>query len=340
MTEYKYHFTDIKPTSSEVFAEATEAELRVLVALIDAGGSATDEELLSLSGVSKARLGAGIALWEEAGVIAEGEIEREVGAYRNTVTSEYEYDPLLEDLDEEDSKTVAATIRKNKLRSLYEEIQSLLGREALTPLETKKIAGLVSQYGLTEEYILTLAAHMHEYRKLTVSALVTRIKGLVEKGTTTVEELEIYISGAAENRGKLGEYIRIFSTGERKLSKAEREFLRKWSEDYAYGTPVVSLAYDLSTLSIGKLSFAYMDKIITDWHENGAKTLEECEARYMEFRRTLAEESEKKRETLAEKTSSRRPKKEKPRYGDFDAEEALKQALSRSFFDEDGGKEN
>ena len=60
----------------------------------------------------------------------------------------------------------------------------------------------------------------------------------------------------------------------------------------------------------------------------------------MEFRRTLAEESEKKRETLAEKTSSRRPKKEKPRYGDFDAEEALKQALSRSFFDEDGGKEN
>ena len=49
MTEYKYHFTDIKPTSSEVFADATEAELRVLVALMDAGGSATDEELLSLS---------------------------------------------------------------------------------------------------------------------------------------------------------------------------------------------------------------------------------------------------------------------------------------------------
>ena len=340
MTEYKYHFTDIKPTSSEVFAEATEAELRVLVALIDAGGSATDEKLLSLSGVSKARLSAGIALWEEAGVIAEGEIEREVGAYRNTVTSEYEYDPLRDDLDEEDSKTVAATIRKNKLRSLYEEIKALIGRGALTPLETKKIAGLVSQYGLTEEYILTLAAHMHEYRKLTVNALVTRIKGLIEKGITTVEELEVYISGITENNGKLGEYIRIVSTGTRRLSNAEMEFLRKWSEDYAYGTPVVSLAYDLSTMSIGKLSFAYMDKIITDWHENGAKTLEECEARYMEFRRTLAEESEKKRETLAEKTSSRRPKKEKPRYGDFDAEEAFKLALSRSFFDEDGGKEN
>lgn len=338
MTEYKYHFTDVKPTASEVFAEATEAELRVLVALMDAGGSATDEELISLSGVSKARLGAGIALWEEAGVIAEGEIEREVGKFGNAVTSEFEYDPLLEDFDEEGSKEVAATIRKNKLRTLYEEIQSLLGREALTPLEIKKIAGLVSQYGLAEEYILTLAAHMNERRKLTVSALVTRIKGLVEKGITTPEELEVYISGMEFDYGKLGEYINIFSCGSRKFSKAEMDFLRKWSGEYGYGAPVVSLAYDLSTVSIGKLSFAYMDKIIADWHENGAKTLEECEARYMEFRRVRSESEEKKRDELQEKVSSRRAKKEKPRYGDFDAEEALKQALSRSFFDGDDGK--
>lgn len=339
MTEYKYHFTDTKPTASEVFADATESELRVLVALIDAGGSATDEELIALSGVSKARLGAGIALWEEAGVIAEGEIEREMGAFGNTVTNEFLYDPLLEDLDEEDSKTVAATIRKNKLRTLYEEIQALLGREALTPLETKKIAGLVSQYGLSEEYILALAAHMHERGKLTVNSMVTRIKGLIEKGITTPDELGVYIAGMEADYGKLAEYIKIFSTGSRKLSKAEMEFLRKWSEDYAYGSSVVSLAYDLSTLSIGKLSFTFMDKIITDWHENGAKTLEECEARYMEYRRERADEGEKRREELAERTSSKRAKKEKPRYGDFDAEAALRQALARSFFDGDGGEE-
>jgi DnaD/phage-associated family protein len=113
------------------------------------------------------------------------------------------------------------------------------------------------------------------------------------------------------------------------------DLLRKWSEEYGYGAPVVSLAYDLSTLSIGKLSFAYIDKIIEDWHESGAKTLEECEARYMEFRRIRSEAEEKKRETLAEKTRVGRPKKEKPRYGDFDPEAALEMALSRSFFDDE-----
>ena len=82
-----------------------------------------------------------------------------------------------------------------------------------------------------------------------------------------------------------------------------------------------------------------MDKIITDWHDHGAKTLEECEACYIEWRRIQAEESEKKRAELAERTSARRPKKEKPRYGDFDPEAALEMALSRSFFDEDESKD-
>ena len=334
MIEYKYHFTGEKPTESEVFADATEAELRVLVALIDKGCCGTDEELCQAAGVSRARLGAGIALWEEAGIIAEGEVTVERGAYGNLLMNEFSENPLLSDLDEESSKEVARTIRRSKLHGLYEEIQVLLERPALTPMETKKIAALVSQYGLSEEYILALAAHMADKGKLTVNALTVRVKSLIEKGITTPDELAVYLCDRESDFDGMYDYIRIFSTGSRKTSKAELGYLKKWSKEYCFGVPVVSLAYDLATVTAGKFSFAYLDKIITDWHESGAKTLEECEARFIEWRRVYAEEEDKKREQLAEKTGRRTAKKEKPRYGDFDPEEAMKRALSRSFFDE------
>ena len=81
----------------------------------------------------------------------------------------------------------------------------------------------------------------------------------------------------------------------------------------------------------GKLSLKYMDKIISDWHDAGAKTLEECEVRLREGKAELVskEESDGGRNRSRKKTV-----KSAQRHGDFDPEEALRRALERSFFDD------
>ena len=336
MIRYEFDFPK-KASGGEEFLEASVAELKVLVALMERGGSTTDEELAELCGVSKARVSAAIALWQESGVIAEREHDKEVSFFGNKVTSEFAEREVLGELYDESAKSVAKTIRDKRLASLFDEIASMMGKAMLTPQEIKKISELSSQYELSEEYIATLAAHLLAEGKLSVGILIRRAMNLAGEGIVTAEHLSEYISDKEREKGEYMEYRRVFGIFERKLSPKEKEFLHKWSRKFGFGTEIVTMAYDICVMNTAKLSFAYMDKLLTDWSENGCKTQIECEARYTERKAELDVELQKKREDM----KKRRPEsksEEKPttvKYGNFDPEEAFRIAISRSF---DSGK--
>lgn len=329
MTRYKFLK---RATETEEFAEASVHELRVLVALYESEGVLDEEKLLAASGVSRARMSAALALWEESGVIAEvGEDETAISVsfFGSKLSEEFPERVVLGELEEESGVEIAKTIRNNKLAALFDECAALMHKSMLTPAEIRRLSELSSQYGLSEEYILTLAAHLSEENMLSVGILVKRAITLVGQGVGSVDALVDYIADRERERADFAEYRRIFGIYNRSLSKKEREYLERWSTEYAYGTEIVGMAYDIAVMNTAKLSFSYMDKLLSDWHGAGCKTLAECEQRYEQRKRELDEEAEKKRE----RTAARRPEKKKstPRFGDFDPEEAFRLALSRSF---------
>ena len=332
MIRYEFDFP-IKASETEEFREASVAELKVLLALIESSGTVTDEELAEVCGVSKARVTAAIALWQESGVISEREHNKEVSFYGNKISDEFAEREVLGELAEESSISVARTIRDKRLASLFDEIANMMGKAMLTPQEIKKISELVSQYELSEEYIATLAAHLLAEGKLSVGILIRRAINLVGSGVITAEQLTLYISEKEQEKNEYIEYRRIFGIFDRKLSPMEKELIRKWSREFAFGTEIVTMAYDVSVMNTSKLSFKYIDKLLTDWNESGCKTLEDCEKRYTERKAELDAELQKKRED----TEKRRPGKAnqttpgKVKYGDFDPEEAFRIALARSF---------
>lgn len=332
MIRYEFDFP-IKASETEEFREASAAELKVLLALIESSGTVTDEELAEVCGVSKARVTAAIALWQESGVISEREHNKEVSFYGNKISDEFAEREVLGELAEESSISVARTIRDKRLASLFDEIANMMGKAMLTPQEIKKISELVSQYELSEEYIATLAAHLLAEGKLSVGILIRRAINLVGSGVITAEQLTLYISEKEQEKNEYIEYRRIFGIFDRKLSPMEKELIRKWSREFAFGTEIVTMAYDVSVMNTSKLSFKYIDKLLTDWNESGCKTLEDCEKRYTERKAELDAELQKKRED----TEKRRPRKAnqttpgKVKYGDFDPEEAFRIALARSF---------
>ncbi len=332
MIRYEFDFP-IKASSTAEFSEASAAELKVLLALIEARGNITDDELSEICGASKARISAAVALWQETGVIAEREHGKEVSFYGNTVRCEFAERETLGELTEESSKSVAKTIRDKRLASLFDEIANMMGKAMLTPQEIKKISELSSQYELSEEYIATLAAHLLAEGKLSVGILIRRAINLVGDGIITADGLAAYISDREQEKNEYMEYRRIFGIFDRKLSPMEKELLRKWSRDFAFGVEIVTMAYDICVMNTSKLSFKYMDKLLSDWNESGSKTLEECEKRYSERKAEHDAEIQKKKED----NEKRRPQKTKEapagkvKYGDFDPEEAFKIALSRSF---------
>lgn len=339
MTRYEFHFTGVKPSSTEEFSEASTQELKTLIALYELGGVCDEEELIESAGISKSRLASSLALWQEVGVIAPGVAEEGKTPYGNKITEEFDTPESAGELYEETTYEVAESIRSKSLASLMDECAKMMGKLMLSPTEVKRISGLCSQYALSEEYVAILAAHLAEKETLTVTRLVSRAIRLTEKDINTPSELEEYLSAQERERGVFASLRKSLGIYDRKLSKTEENYFRKWSGEYGYSEEIVGEAYDIAVMNTGKLSLPYMDTLLSDWNEKGCLTLAACRERYE------AAKLERETERRAEKDSKKAPsyaarKTQKPRYGDFDPEEAFKNALMRSFPMDDVDKED
>lgn len=311
----------------ESFTEASREELRVLMTLVAEGGEAVSKEALAkLSAVSVARTASALSLWEESGIITP--VPSSDGHPVAEVTDEFPERLFDSGLYEEPSAEIAKSIRDKSLRELIDECTALMERPALGTQEVKLITATVTQLALSSEYVLTLAAHLAEKNKLTAKRLSELAYSLVGKGIDTLEELERYIKNKENESGDEWEIRHLFGIYNRTLTKTEKHYFERWTKKLGYSINIIGEAYDISVCEKDKRSLSYMDKLLCDWHEHGCKTAEECRARSEQWRASRdAERTEKK-------LRSAKPKKQetdRPKYADFDTEDALMKALERSY---------
>lgn len=297
----------------EAFSEATREELKVLVAVI---AGADIEELSSLVGVSPARVASSISLWRESGVISEEEL----------VKSEFDTDE--DDITEEPAKLVARDIRDKGLAMLVSEVARLLKKPALSTTSVKKIVALHTEYALSEEYILTLAAHLCDTGKLTVTRLSSEAIKLVERGIDTADALLAYTEERRRESDADARLRRLVGIYGRSISKSEHEYFNKWVNEYLFSEEIIGEAFDITVNNTKGYSASYMDAILTRWHECGCKTLAECLSRNETDRAAIEEERARERES---RKKNKAEASVTPKYGAFNAEDALAMALKRSY---------
>lgn len=301
---------------SDAFATATAEELRVLVAVM-ADRAATDEQIAEAAKVSAARCRAAITLFESERVLTAA----------SAVTDEFESPVLSTDMDEDRALTVANDIRDRGLASLISELSRIFKKPALSTGQVKKIVALYTNYSLSEEYILTLAAYLSDKGKPSVTRLANEALKLVEREVDTPEALYAYI----EDRQRDGEinvkYRQFYGYNNRGSSEFEREMLAKWMYEYGYSDSIINLAFSITADNTGSFKTSYIDRILTRWHECGCKTLAECEERRERDSAMIAEE----KRLAAQKKKSERNEPKTPKYGAFSAEDALMRALERSY---------
>lgn len=353
MSDFKLYKKN-SAASAESFSEATAEELRVLVVLMEAEGEVlTYKEIAARASVSAARARSATALWRADGVLDKepaktvtGEAKTKVavtstavgtvaaGASININNDDNLKDEFAErfssDMYEERSVETAKTIRDGELSQLLDECAALLDKPALSTEEVKKITSIYSQLSLSAEYIFTLAAYLAENGKFTATNLAKKAESLAEKGVDSLEALCVYIEEAKSENGTDKEFRRLFGIWNRKLSRADREYFRRWSEDFGYSTEIVGEAYGIMTANnaSGGVSLKYIDAILTHWHEAGCKTVAQCRA---EEERSRAEKAEKNDGKIGRKKAE-----PKPKFVDFDVEDAFQRALQRSY----GNSEN
>ena len=95
-------------------------------------------------------------------------------------------------------------------------------------------------------------------------------------------------------------------------SPTQRKYMQKWLNEMDMPLELVVEACDKTAVQIGKPKLTYIDKIITDWHKKGMKSLEAVAA---------AEANWQKSEKASEEDRTRSPVKQRNRFANFKSRE-------------------
>lgn len=165
-------------------------------------------------------------------------------------------------------------------RSLYTEVQRLLGRNLNTE-ELKILLGFVRYLGLSGDVISMLVCYCKErarqkgnLRNPSLRTIEKEAYAWAEQGIDTMEEAAAYIQAQNLSRSQIGQLMKVLQIRGRNLTPGEEKYARQWLE-WGFREDAVAIAYDRTCLNTGGMNWAYMNRILTRWHEAGLHTAEQ-----------------------------------------------------------------
>lgn len=168
-------------------------------------------------------------------------------------------------------------------QALYGEVQRVLGRNLNTE-ELKILLGFTRYLGLSADVISVLVCYCKErarskgnLRNPSLRTIEKEAYHWAEQGIDTMAEAIAYIQAQNARRTQLGQLTALLQIRGRNLTPGEEKYAQKWLE-MGFDKDVLALAYERTCLNTGGLSWAYMNKILTRWHEAGLLTLKQVKA--------------------------------------------------------------
>ena len=165
-------------------------------------------------------------------------------------------------------------------RSLYGEVQRLLGR-SLNTEELKILLGFVRYLGMTPELVSVLVCYCKErarnrgsLRNPSLRTIEKEAYAWAERGIDSVEDAAAFIQAQNVRNSRLQRLMNLLQIRGRNLTAAEERYAQNWL-DMDLSEELISMAYERTCLNTGGLNWAYMNKILQRWHEQGLRTAED-----------------------------------------------------------------
>ncbi len=166
---------------------------------------------------------------------------------------------------------------------LYGEVQRLLGK-SLNTEELKILLGFIRYLGLPVEVICILVSYCRDRARLKGSLRNPSLRTIekeayfwAEQGIDTLEEAAAYISEQNQKNSDLRRLMDKLQIRGRTLTQAEERYARSWL-NMGFADDVIAMAYEKTCVNTGALSWPYMNKILTSWHEAGYKTVQQIQS--------------------------------------------------------------
>ncbi len=169
--------------------------------------------------------------------------------------------------------------RDDSFRSLYGEIQRLLGR-SLNTEELKILLGFVRYLGMSSELVSVLVCYCRDrarqkgsLRNPSLRTIEKEAYAWAERGIDTLEEAAAYIQAQNVRSSRLSRLVQLLQIRGRALTSAEERYAAAWLE-MGFEDEAIKIAYEKTCLNTGGLNWPYMNKILQRWHEAGLHTAE------------------------------------------------------------------
>lgn len=181
---------------------------------------------------------------------------------------------------EDDVKLADRTDSEFKI--LCGEVERILGK-AIHTEERKILLGIHRYLGLSPEVVSVLITYCKERARLKGNIRPPALRTIekeayawAEQGIDTMEEAAAYIQRQNFLRSRIHAVMEILQIRGRNLTPGEEKYTTQWL-DWGFEDPVIAMAYERTCLNTGGLSWAYMNKILTRWHEAGWRTAEQVQ---------------------------------------------------------------
>ncbi len=161
-----------------------------------------------------------------------------------------------------------------ELAFLTECMESLLKRP-ITSAEYKSVVHILEYIRLPADVILMAIDYCISADKFNARYLEKLCASWSDGGITSHEKAEQYLSLMKDSQSNEAAVKNLFGIQNRNLIDTEKEAVSRWFHEYCFGLDVIGLAYERTITSINKLSFPYINKILSSWYEKGYATVED-----------------------------------------------------------------
>lgn len=189
--------------------------------------------------------------------------------------------PTTESRPEYTRADMARALEGAEFAALTSAVEDKLGKKLTTP-DLAALLGLYDQLGIPADVIFLLVGFCVERaalqggkgRRLTMRQIEREGYTWARLGLMDQASASAYINKYHRSREALPRLMALLRLGDRQPSPSEERYLLGWNE-MGFDSEVIELAYDRTILKCKELRWAYMDKILKNWHQKGLHTLRE-----------------------------------------------------------------
>ncbi|MCL2828449.1 MAG: DnaD domain protein [Oscillospiraceae bacterium] len=189
---------------------------------------------------------------------------------------------------EETPQYTAAEIEQNirtdtSFSALVKEVGGILGK-VLTAPDLSILMGIYHHLGLPPEVIYQLVSHLtREHQEKYGEGKYPTMRGIekiaylwARDDIKTLDTAMAHIDRRREQQSQIGRMKKVLDIKQDKLTPTQEKYLFYWL-DMGFDLEVIALAYDKTVVATGKLSWNYLNSILTNWHQKNLHTVDAIE---------------------------------------------------------------